>query len=246
MPETMTKHLADMTFGEAQALAPDLKFAEFVVFQSLAQKARDARASLPGVTFGNDDDEVTEFDIQAVLPSLTNILGHSADYATAERFIVEILRPSLKHITAERDALTRQVQTLTGADEGRPYRCGAFEVATGEQCVLESDHAWDHIMPRMLLANHQCKPDAPAVGGAVQHDSDCARHNGPALPVGPCDCSVSQATGDVCANCMTPRSDNLQGALGMPCKRCGCSWYMQGEALSTPAATDTVRARDGR
>lgn len=27
-----------------------------------------------------------------------------------------------------------------------------------------------------------------------QHDSDCAVHNGPALPVGPCNCKLAEAT----------------------------------------------------
>ena len=26
----------------------------------------------------------------------------------------------------------------------------------------------------------------------IQHDSDCAMHNAPALPVGPCNCSAAQ------------------------------------------------------
>jgi hypothetical protein len=29
-------------------------------------------------------------------------------------------------------------------DNPRPYRCGAFDTASGAQCVLESDHAGEH------------------------------------------------------------------------------------------------------
>ena len=32
------------------------------------------------------------------------------------------------------------------------------------------------------------------MGGTCKHDSDCAIHNAPALPVGPCDCSLSEAS----------------------------------------------------
>lgn len=96
MPETMTKHLADMTFGEAQALAPDLKFAEFVVFQSLAQKARDARASLPGVPRIENDHAV---------------FGPALDVFTSEQLIAELwkrgdVKPSLPDAPAVGGAVT--------------------------------------------------------------------------------------------------------------------------------------------
>lgn len=37
------------------------------------------------------------------------------------------------------------------ADNPRPWRCGAFNTATGNQCVLESDHSWRHIMSDDLI-----------------------------------------------------------------------------------------------
>jgi hypothetical protein len=40
------------------------------------------------------------------------------------------------------------------------------------------------------------KPKVTKTVKHVQHDSDCATHNGPAYEPGPCDCSVSDAQRD--------------------------------------------------
>jgi len=60
----------------------------------------------------------------------------------------------------------------------------------------------------------------------VQHMSDCALHNGPALPVGPCDCQAEEREAaainaflDLCAESLDPENmENVQAAIWWVCE----------------------------
>lgn len=60
----------------------------------------------------------------------------------------------------------------------------------------------------------------------VQHMSDCALHNGPALPVGPCDCKAEEREAatinaflDLCAPSLDPESmGNVERAVLRLCE----------------------------
>lgn len=52
----------------------------------------------------------------------------------------------------------------------------------------------------------------------VIHDSDCARHNEPAMPNGPCDCSIADAAAwAICPHLRAWRGENRE------CRRCPVS-----------------------
>lgn len=72
-------------------------------------------------------------------------------------------------------ALTERVSKLQGhvAEAAAPW------FALAEQNVAFSDSG----------PAHEC-------GEACPHDSDCALHNAPALPIGPCNCSRSRLAGN--------------------------------------------------
>lgn len=56
------------------------------------------------------------------------------------------------------------------------------------------------------------------VANAIGHDSDCALHNAPALPVGPCDCSAVDRAHDAILAMREPTESmivaGVQGPLG--------------------------------
>jgi hypothetical protein len=65
-----------------------------------------------------------------------------------------------------------------------------LEDATRSCNNIDEQRALDALMRKAQPAHCQC----PACKDGVLHASDCAVHNGPAYPAGPCDCGVAQNT----------------------------------------------------
>lgn len=79
-------------------------------------------------------------------------------------------------------------------NDERPYRCGAFHTADArDQCVLESDHAWNHIFPSDIITSHDAAIVAaaeavydahviaahcPCTEGLCRHDTDAMYQDG--------------------------------------------------------------------
>lgn len=76
----------------------------------------------------------------------------------------------------------------------------AIRAGVGAQAAPPKDSA-EFALAALVAAGHvsQSKVDyarglmQPQASKAEQHDSDCAKHNAPAYPPGPCDCSLSKA-----------------------------------------------------
>jgi len=90
-----------------------------------------------------------------------------------------------------------EIKRLT--NEGKIYRKALEEIAEGKGPYNEDRliHASNTIQDMTILATDAlaavqvaqgCQCDACRTDGP--HDSDCAVHNAPAHPKGPCDCSV--------------------------------------------------------
>lgn len=152
------------------------------IVERLKARYMDTKHMLPCALEHEAADEITRLRTEVAIKE------HCIVQTEAE---VERLRSDLALAQGQRDASEREIA------ECDALRSKLADILTrtanalkGEPGPLQS-HSWHDLPERVTAAMNALAGAMELASANVQHDSDCAMHNAPAYPNGPCDCSVS-------------------------------------------------------